>query len=403
MKKVLIVSSCVKRRNTIGLIGELLSVLKGIDHSKYHLSLFDTNFFEKNHKREDYEVDSYHTLDKNWADGIMRRIPYFRTNYENKIIIKTYTRLIDEHKYDVIIVYQIPSYADSLVAIAHSNGAKIVFEPLGSDILRVSDATKSRLIKAFSEVDGVCGYDKSGTLIAAKDIYNVPDCKIFKQIAYVKGVKILMDLRGKLSRHEMTGSIGLPFSMYNIVCGYSGRESHRHKMIIESLIRVKDYLPEDYLIIFPMTYGAGPHHERIIKYASQLKKVCDEAGLKTAFLTSFMTEVQVAYLHLVTDLFIEIQPTDNGNGFMVEALYAENQIVTGRWLNYERFEQFGIPYHLIDTPEDLPGMLKRIFTGEEGNIRVPQALLEHFKIPDGYNQSSFWEKLFDNLSIIAFL
>lgn len=395
MKKILIVSNCRKRRETIGLIGCLLKNFEKLDKKKYHITLFDTNFFELNHNPADYKVNSYRTLNRNPWDCIIRHIPRYRTVYAEQKAVKSFLHLMRKEHFDLVVVYQIPDYADCLVEIAHANGAKIVFEPFGSDILRASGSAKKKMKKAFSEVDGVIGRKQSNVLIAAQEVYKVPASKIKEQREVVRGVMLLKNLKGKLTREEMQDALGVPYSDYNIVCGYSGRESHRHRTIIDALIKVKDVLPDNYQIIFPMTYGAGAHHEIIINYANELKAICDDAGLKTVFVTEFKTEEQMACLHLVTDLFIEIQPTDNGNAFMIEALFAQNQIVTGRWLGYKRFEQFGEPYFLIDEPKDLPIMLRKIFTHQVKNAKVPQELVDLYDLPEEYDPTSFWIDLFE--------
>lgn len=397
MKRIIIVSNCGKRRGTIGLVGSLISALENLDKTKYHISLLDTNFFERNHNPEDYSVDSYYSLGKKPMDGIMRLIPRYRSRYAEYRAVKTFKDLLSREHFDIVVVNQIPVYADDLVEIAHERGVKIALVPFGSDILRVSELTKGRLKRAFCGADAVCGRPKTGTMIAAQEVYHVPDKKIREQKLIVKGVQTLSELKGKKSRKEMMAELSIPYSDYNIVCGYSGRESHRHRVIINALIKVKDVLPEGYQIIFPMTYGAGVHHELIIKYASELKSICETEGLKAFFKTDYMSEEQLAFLHLVTDLFIEIQPTDNGNAFMIEALYAENQIITGRWLNYQQFEQFGKPYYLIEDPEDLPEMLEKIFMHKVNKARVPQELLEYFSVPKDFDRSIFWAQLFDTI------
>lgn len=397
MKKILIVSPCTKRRDTLGLVSGIISTFSRLDKSRYNISLFDTSFFERNHNPKDYDVDNYWGLDKHCFDRIMRHVPYFRASYASRMAVKTFRRLLKEQRFDVVVVHQVPNFADELVSVAHDNGAKIVFEPFGSDVLLVTGKDKNNIKKAFKKVDGVVGRKKSNILIAAQEIYKVPENKIFEQREVVSGVIRIKNLRGKLSRLEMHREIGLPYSDYNIVCGYSGRTTHKHRQIIDALIQVKDVLPEGYQIIFPMTYGAGQHHEIIINYATELKSKCEEAGLNTIFMTDFKTFEQMTYLHLITDLFIEIQPADNGNAFMIEALYAQNQIVTGRWLNYKRFEQFGEPYYLIDTPDDLAGKLREIFTGKIEKAKVPQELVDFFDVPEGYDKSAFWSDLFDNI------
>ena len=79
---------------------------------------------------------------------------------------------------------------------------------------------------------------------------------------------------------------------------------------------------------------------------------------------------------------------------MIEALFASNKIVTGRWLKYRQFEQFGVPYFLIDDPEDLSKMLYRIFEGQV-TAKVPQELIDMFTIPSDYDKGKFWRDLFE--------
>ena len=379
------------------MIGSLLEKLELLNKKQYRISLLDTDFFECNHVPADYKVDRYYSLEKKSWDAIIRHLPIVRSVYAVQKTLSAFKKLIKTKQFDIVIVYQVPGYADTLVEIAHAYKVKIVFEPFGSDILRVSDNERQRLKKAFAEVDGVVGRKKSNVLLASHDVYQVPDNKIFEQRGVVSGVVKLKDLKGKFTRKEMHEAVGVPYSEYNIVCGYSGRESHRHRTIIEALIQVKDVMPEGYQIIFPMTYGAGAHHEIIIHYANDLKAICDGAGLKTIFMTDFKTAEQMALLHLITDLFIEIQPTDNGNAFMIESLYSRNQIVTGSWLNYKRFEQFGVPYYLIDKPSELSEMLHKIFTRQVERAKVPQELVDFFDVPDGYNPGDFWADLFEKL------
>lgn len=402
MKNILIVSSCARRRDTLGFIGGLLQVLNKLDKTKYSISLFDYNFYETDHMPSDYAVDEYYCLPKRGIDSFIRLLPKIRSLYATRLILRFFRRILQRSHIDIVVVYQVPHFAEKLVEISHQYESKIVFEPFGSDVLRVSGKAKESLLRAFAEVDGVVGRSQSNVMIAAHSIYNVPKEKLFEQRETLRSILVLKKERNKYTREEMLEQLGLPYSDYIIVCGYSGRESHRHKKIIESLIQVKDVLPENNLIVFPMTYGGGAHkagasHVMVSNYAEELRKQCVENGLNSVFITDYLTSEGMAYLHFVTDLFIEIQPTDNGNAFMIEALFAKNQIITGRWLNYQRFEQFGVPYHLVDSPDDLPLMLRSIFTNQVERPPIPQKLIDFFDIPEGYDPSIFWNDLFSSL------
>lgn len=396
-KEVLVVSSCVPRGDSIGLVGGILNSLAKLDKTMYHITLYDYNFFYKPNVQSRYPVDDYICIPFNWIHEVVKKIPRLRGWYAIYITRKYFGRIIKAKHYDYVIFHQVPSRVDLMLREAHECGSKIVFEPFGSDILRVRDETKESLRQSFAAVDAVVGRTMSNVLIATKEIYGVPKDKIFEQREVLSGVLQLKTIQGKLSREAMMDKLGIPKADYNIVCGYSARESHRHKQIIESLIQSKDVLPKNYQIIFPMTYGALLHHSTLKEYILELKRICNDAGLNVFFLTDFISKKQMAYLHLVTDLFIEIQPTDNGNAFMIEALYAGNTVITGRWLKYKRFEQFGVPYYLIDTPEELPSMLRKIFTKQVEKINVPKQLIDFFDIPDGYDPTVFWDNLFNTI------
>lgn len=396
MKKILVVSGCEKRNNSIGLVESLLSVFKTLDKTQFHISLFDTYFLlYESHNPNDYPVDQYFSMPKGWFYEQVQRLPKIRlwVWFANRLKVITYKKLFKKQRFDIVVVHQVPSFADELVTIAHTYGAKIVFAPFGSDILRANDKTRKHLLKAFEDVDAVVGRTKSNVVMAVQEVYNVPKSKIKEQRECLRSISDIKQVRGLLSREEMHKNLGLPFSNYNIVCGYNGSKAQSHKKIIDALVEVKNILPEGYQIVFPMTYGPGDFSN----YVVELKSICDSQGLNTFFITDFKTRQQMACLHLVTDLFIEIQPTDNGNAFMIEALFAQNQIVTGRWLNYQRFEQFGLPYYLIDSPDELSNMLRKIFTHQVERAHVPQELIDFFDYPDGYDRSAFWIELFNSI------
>lgn len=397
MKRVLVISTCVPRGTSIGLVGELLYSLAKLDKNDYYISLYNINFFDSPLDSSTFPVDEYFYIHDKLLYRLARKVPVFRAFFAVYVIGKKLKIILSSKKYDYVIFHQIPIFVDLYVEIAHSNGAKVIFEPFGSDILRVGGIIKKHLIRGFNYTDAVVGRKLSNVLIASKEIYKVPDEKIFVQREVVKGVQKIKELKGKRTREEMCSRLGIPFLGYNIVCGYTARESHRHKEIINSLAKVKDCLPPKHLIIIPMTYGAVLEHTSRDEYAKELEMLGRENGLNIICLLDFLSEEQIAYLHLVTDLFIEIQPTDNGNAFMIESLYAKNIIITGRWLNYVRFEQFGEPYYLLDKPEDLPSLLRGLFTGTLEKKTVPQALLDFFDVPDGYDKSAFWRKMFKEL------
>lgn len=391
MKNILVVSNCSKRGSSTGLTGKFLEQLSDIDRKEYSISLLDLSFSKSSKTQSNYPVECHYKLPKGIISSIISRIPKIRALYSSKVAKKAFQVILKQRTFDGVILYQVQPNADEWVRIAHENNTKIMFFPWGSEILRASNDVKIHLQHAFSEVDYVIGAQDANTLIYAKEVFNVPDNRILQYKNYLKGVKLIKKIRGKLSRDEMLSSLKIPQSNNIILCGYNGYAGQRHKVIIDAISKCKDVLPDDYILVFPITYGASN------EYIQELKNYCAQSKLNSYFITEYLSDEQVAYLHLVTDLFVQIQPTDDGNDFMKEALFAENRIVTGRWLKYLQFEKYGIPYYSIDTLEELPAVLYSIFTGEKQTLTIPLELINTMDSASEEDNKLFWRNLFSIL------
>ena len=388
MKQYLVVSSCTTRGNSGGLTAGLINHMNSVKSGNFEISLFDIGFF--NYKRciDAYNVKDYFVFPTHCIDRLIRKIPMIRGYYAERIIAKAFDNLLCDKHFDLVIIHEIPAFADRIVTIAHNHGAKVIFYPWGSDILRRTKKIKKRLKNAFDEVDYVTGNIGSNCTISVVDDYGVSETKLrLKKKMYLKGIKTIDEVKGMYSKKEMLSRIGLPPSDYIIVCGYNGYGAQRHKLIIESVSENLSVLPDNYLLVFPITYGCNE------QYYIELNELCIKNDLNACFLREYLTDEQMAFLHLSTNLFIEIQPTDCGNAFMIESLYANNQIITGKWLKYRQFEQFGVPYYLIDKPEDLSNMLYRIFSGKEQPAIVPKELRNLYNYPTLSQEDDIWSSL----------
>ena len=385
-RRILIVCPCPTRGNSIGLIETFLTQFDTLDRTIYSIDLFDTNFYQ-DHNAENYKVDKYYKLRIRTYERVIRKIPKFRATYSQVYALRSLEHILKNNKYDFVIFYQIPPLSDKMVKACHQFGAKTVLFPWGSEVLRADEKEEKHLCVSYNETDFVVGYEDSNLINKARNVYKVPDEKIKEQKVFFKGLKCLLDADKNLNRTEMSKMVGIPPSSYNIICGYSGSRSHRHKEIIEAIAKVEDSLPSNYQLVFPMTY-AGEEG-----YVSEVRSFCDNYGLHSVFLTNFLTDNQMAHLHLISDLYINIQPTDAGSAFMIEALFCENQIIVGKWLNYCQFEKYGTPYYIIDSIEDLPNMLKDIFIGKQERVVVPKGLIEKYKNNLKFSVGAFWQDL----------
>jgi len=385
-KKILIVCHCSLRGNSIGLIEEFLTQFDSLKKEGCQIDLFDTNYFQK-HNPDDYKVDTYYKINIRLLDKLVQKIPGVRVKYLHHRILNLLDKILLKKKYDLVIMYSVPPYSDRAVALIHEHKVKVALYPWGSEVLRAKGEVALAVKIAHEKADFIAGHEGSNLLSNAYENFHVEKKKIKERKSFFKGVEMLQLERGKLSRKEMSSAIGIPYSNYNIICGYSGCETHMHRNIIDAIVRNIKVLPLGYQLIFPMTYVADK------KYIRELQHLCSQNNINAIFITEYMTDKQVAYLHLLTDLYINIQPSDNGSAFMTEALYAGNQIITGGWLNYAQYEKYGVPYHLLNNIDELPLCLYKIFTKEIEPVVVPLDLKNAYEFPESYDKATIWREM----------
>ncbi len=387
-KKVLIVCPCSLRGNSIGLIEEFLTQFDSLKKDYCDIDLFDTNFNE-DHIPEKYKVNKYYGLKIGVIQKLIRKIPGFRAKYAQKRVLSEFKKILCTIHYDLVIFYKVPSYSDQLISICHKSGAKTVLFPWGSEVLRANQEDEKHLRRAYGNTDFVAGYENSNLILKARNIYKVPQEKIKEQKIFFKGIKYLAEADLTLSRKEMSSLVGVPVSGYNIICGYSGCRPQRHIEIIEAIYKIKKDLPDDYQLVFPVTYVAEKG------YIEELRYLCDNYKLNSVFITKYLSDVQMAYLHLISDLYINVQPSDAGSAFMIEALFAKNQILVGEWLKYVQFEQFGKPYYVLDDLKNLPKFLSDIFMGKLKKAVVPEELIAHYVSGKDFDKGQYWKTLIE--------
>lgn len=384
-KNILFVSSCTTRGNTGGLTSNFIDVLR-LNSNLINIDLLDISF-ERQTKPDVFHSDRYYSVYGNVITRLILKIPRIRRILRESCVKKTLARLFKTTNYSLLIIYELPIFVDSLVTVAHKNNVKVLLYPWGSDVLRANKYKLRRIEKAIDNCDYISGYHNSGTINYILSNYPNSKEKLFLFSVLVPGIRELEKLENKLSRVEMSNELNIPLSKSNIVCGYNGVEGQRHREIIENIYKVKNKLPEDYQLIFPITYGNSQD------YYQEIKDICNKYQLRAIFLESYLTPKQMVCLHLLTDLFINVQPTDNGNAFLMEALSSNSAIIVGKWLYYPQFEKYGTPYYQCETIDTIHlAILEVINCGFKS--KVPKELVHDLRshTPDGIKEE--WNVFF---------
>ena len=257
--------------------------------------------------------------------GIVARIPLIRSAVYRIRYCRALRKALPGKSYDIINLHY-PSPRDlSIMPILKKTGARIVFTPWGSDVLRLKGrAPLKKLRKLYAEADYVTGI-KGPFMDSVVKITGVDPAKILEVGIGSDTLDYIFAHGDSITREEAKEAFGLSGS-YVITCGYNGYACQRHGTIIESIAEVRNRLPEDLVLVFPFTYGAKEG------YREELQSVLASHGLKGMFVTDYLTLDRLLLLRKCTDMFIHIQPTDASASSVKEYVLCGAKVLHGDWI-----------------------------------------------------------------------
>ena len=226
------------------------------------------------------------------------------------------------------------------------HSSKLVLTPWGSDVYRINKHFKKLAQKIYDAADYVTGPDDRFTRDFIR-IFNIPQQKIVHVDLGVDPIEYIIGHKDQIDANEAKLQLGIK-DKYAITCGYNASEGHRHIDIIETVNKIRKELPQNLVLLFPLTYPVNPD------YIKEIKQKVDEYGLKALYFEKYLDVPHLFLLRQATDLFIHIQPTDASSGTLYEYILCEKKILNGGWLQYPEIEQYGAkPYYLVDDLDAL--------------------------------------------------
>jgi hypothetical protein len=188
-----------------------------------------------------------------------------------------------------------------------------------------------------------------------------------------------------VSREKAKELLGIN-SKYIITIGYNASESQHHIEIINSISEIKNKLPQNTLLVFPMTYGP---RQQVGRVEQKLK----EQGWDYLIFDKYLSYQEIVNLRKCSDMFIHAQTTDSNSASLAEYLFCQAIVVNASWLRYKHFEQFGEPYYLFSDFKDLPSIIE---TAIEGGTKVNNDLIDFLKQYSWAYKTTKWVSLFTN-------
>lgn len=283
---------------------------------------------------------------------------------------KFFAKFHQGRRYDIVNVHFANFYMSYVYPYLRAMSDKLVITPWGSDVLRRDKKHLMRLAPFYQKADYVATSPKSplGRKII-EDLQIKPD-KLIGNFFGSDLVDYALKNRMSITTEDAKEKFGLS-GRYVITCGYNRREPQRHKAIISAISQVRNQLPDNLSLLFPMQIGLETRPE----YMDECMKECEKNDLHAVFVTRFLPVDELFLLRMATDMFVHVQTTDASSGSVREYILCDKKIVHGSWIKYDDLEAFSpLFYFPVDRLEDLGEVIVKAYRSEK--IAYPQGVLD---------------------------
>lgn len=279
-------------------------------------------------------------------------------------------------RYDIVNIQFPQKYMSYAYKYLRRMSKNIVVTPWGSDVLRKNEQQLKILGRLYRNADYIA--TEIHTPLGKKiiDEFQVDPQKMVGNFFGSDIVDFALKNGASISQEDAKERFGLT-GKYVITCGYNRRAAQRHKNIIRAINEIKDRLPDNYILLFPMTYTYS-NPQRQPKYLEECRQECEEKGIPAVFVTDYLSDEDVYKLRKATDMFIHVQTTDASSGSVQEYILCDKKIVHGSWIKYEMLESFKpLFYFPVDKIENLGEVIANAY--ESPKIEIPQGVFDYVK------------------------
>jgi len=331
---------------------------------------------------EDSLYDHIYYVENN--PKIINKIPKIRSLWFRKQFMRQFKSLY--HNYDIVNFHFISSLFLHIAKIKFST--KIILSFWGSDFYRSNKINKRILRKLMYNSNSITVTNPQ----MKKDINDYYN-NFNKHIEIVRfGLEPLEDIKnGKGSKVVSKKALELKDDKIIVCVGYNKSPHQNHIEILRSIeSKLTQAEKNNIIIILPLTYSGNS------KYLDELNIFLSDYTIKYKTFLKFMTNEEVAALRKATDIFIQLQTTDQFSGSMQEHMYAKNIIITGSWLPYQILEDKNVYFHKIDNVDDIGNKLQWCmmnFDSEQVKVDKNDEII--YQLSAWPNVITDWNRLYD--------
>ena len=236
---------------------------------------------------------------------------------------------------------------------------KIILTIWGSDFNQVTDKVKKQLLPLLRQTDIITFAN-----VELRDVffnyYQVLDWNKSRIIKF--GLHVLEIIKDNDKEQEWIKEyFGIPKDRVVITIGSNGSPNQQHLTILNTLINDgklkgrKDQL----IFLLPFTYGGSE------AYLARVNKMLSKSCFRYILFKDYLSDKEVAWLRVVSDVMIQLQNYDQFSGSMQEYLYAGNVVITGSWLPYEEMKKAGIYFKEVNSVLEIGKRLNEVLENLE--------------------------------------
>jgi len=300
-----------------------------------------------------------------------------------------FAQFIRNRSYDIANIHFITYHYYSIIKRLRKCTGSIVLTPWGSDIYRIKDSERKIVRRIYDQADYVTGHGDRFSDDFMR-IYHVDKSKFKNATLGSETIDYIYDHFQSTSVKDAKKALGIDYC-YAITCGYNASKAQRHKEMIEAIAKIKVQLPENMVLLFPLTYPKDK------EYKEQIKKLVEYYGFKAKYYESYLDMDTLFMLRQATDMFIHIQTTDANNASLKEYLLCKKKVVNGSWLKYYDVEEDNYkPYYIVDDLSELPDVILKTF--KEEPIEVKDNVIQAICSMGCREVAKEWNKLFESIS-----
>ena len=314
------------------------------------------------------EICFYDVSSVDWIK--FRGLRVFATKYKQ---IRFFSKYSKDRRYDIINIHFANRYMSFVYKYLRAMSDNIVITPWGSDLLRRPKDNLDQLSILYKKADYITipanSTGQIGKMLMTD--FKIEPKKLVGSFWGSDIVDFAIKYGDSISQEDAKAHFGLE-NNYVITCGYNKQEAQQHKIIIQAIDQVRDQLPNNLTLLFPMNYGGWTTTE---KYGEEIKKECEKRNLQAVFVTNYLSVEDLYKLRKATDMFIHVQTSDAGARSVFEYILCNKKIINGSWIRYIILEKYKpLFYFPVDKLENLGEVIVQAYNSD--NIKIPQEVME---------------------------